>query len=242
MIMSQERSLLKAQTQLKTMCDLIVEAGQEQRRIDEVERDLFAQLLSLGQTLLQAFVNQAGHGDAGRSLTTEDGQSLRRLNRRRPRRYLSIFGEIDIERWVYACREGQKFERVPLDAQLGLPAGDFSYVLEDWLQRMCVKEAFGESVHSLRELLNVAPSERAAELMNQRMSEYAEAFRQTQPPPPPQEEAEILVFTTDGKGVPMRRPLKERIRSSPRRGKGEKANKKQMSYVGAVYSIAPFRR
>jgi hypothetical protein len=242
MIMSQERSFLKAQTQLKAMCDLMVEAGKEQRRIDEVERDLFAQLLSLGQTLLQAFVNQAGHGDAGRSLTTEDGQSLRRLNGRRPRRYLSIFGEIDIERWVYACREGQKIECVPLDAQLGLPAGDFSYVLEDWLQRMCVKEAFGESVASLRELLNVAPSERAAELMNQRMSEYAEAFRQTQPAPPPQEEAEILVATADAKGVPMRRPLQERIRSSVRRGKGEKANKKQMSCVGAVYTIAPFRR
>src|SRR4029078_9178723 len=112
MIMSQERSFLKAQAPLKAMSDLIVEAGQEQRRIDEVERDLFVQLLSLGQTLLQAFVNQAGSGDAGPSLTTEEGQSLRRLNRRRPRRYLSIFGEIKIERWVYACREGQKIECV----------------------------------------------------------------------------------------------------------------------------------
>jgi hypothetical protein len=28
-----------------------------------------------------------------------------------------------------------------------------SYVLEDWLQRMCVKEAFRESVQSLVDLL-----------------------------------------------------------------------------------------
>ena len=40
----------------------------------------------------------------------------------------------------------------------------------------------------------------------------------------------------------MRRPIAERVRSSPRRGKGEKANKKQMAYVGAVYSIDRFRR
>jgi len=41
----------------------------------------------------------------------------------------------------------------------------------------------------------------------------------------------------------MRRPLAERIHGSrPRRGKGEKANKKQMAYVGAVYSIDRFRR
>jgi hypothetical protein len=51
-----------------------------------------------------------------------------------------------------------------------------------------------------------------------------------------------LVTTADGKGVPMRRPLQERVRGHHRRTKGEKANKKQMSYVGAVYTIAPFVR
>jgi hypothetical protein len=44
------------------------------------------------------------------------------------------------------------------------------------------------------------------------------------------------------KGVPMRRPLEERVRVHKRRGKGEKANKKQMAYVGAVYSIERFLR
>ncbi len=55
------------------------------------------------------------------------------------------------------------------------------------------------------------------------------------------EEAEVLVATADGKGVPMRRPLEERIRSGHRRGKElEKANKKQMSYVGAGVQYRPF--
>jgi hypothetical protein len=43
-------------------------------------------------------------------------------------------------------------------------------VLEDWLQRLCVKESFGEAVTSLRTILGLAPSERAAERMNQRMT------------------------------------------------------------------------
>ena len=59
---------------------------------------------------------------------------------------------------------------------------------------------------------------------------------------PADEEAELLVATADGKGVPMRRPLEERVRRGPRRSKGEKANKKQMAYVGAVYTIDRFRR
>jgi len=62
------------------------------------------------------------------------------------------------------------------------------------------------------------------------------------PPPPPAEEGERLVFTADGKGVPMRRPAPPGPRRHPRRGKGEKANKKQMAYVGAVYTIDRFAR
>ena len=158
------------------------------------------------------------------------------------RRYLSIFGELFLRRWVYAQREKQRIERAPLDERLGLPAGEFSYVLEDWLQRMCMKESFREATTSLRALLGLSPSERAAEEVNQRIAEHAEAFAVQHPAPPGEEEAELLVATADGKGVPMRRPLEERVRRGPRRGKGEKANKKQMAYVGAVYSIDRFRR
>lgn len=242
MIMSQEQLFLKARSHLDAVCELVVQAGEEGWRVDEVERAAFAELMVIGQKLLQAYVNGAGDGDVGPSTVTSEGQTVRRLEEPRRRRYLSIFGELDICRRVYARREGQKIESAPLDESLGLPAGEFSYVLEDWLQRICVKESFEESVGALRDLLGVAPSSRAAERMNQRMAEQAEAFRLTQSAPPAEEEAEILVATADGKGVPMRRPLEERVRTGPRRGKGEKANKKQMSYVGAVYSIAAFPR
>ena len=50
-----------------------------------------------------------------------------------------------ITRAVYGTREGQKIECVPLDERLGLPEGDFSYVLEDWAQRLCLKESFAEA-------------------------------------------------------------------------------------------------
>ena len=76
--------------------------------------------------------------------------TLRRLKETHERRYLSIFGELLLRRCVYAQREKQQIERAPLDERLGLPAGEFSYVLEDWLQRMCVKESFHEATTSLR--------------------------------------------------------------------------------------------
>jgi hypothetical protein len=241
MIMSQEQAFLKADGQLAALCEFIRGAGREKLRMDEVERELFSQLLLVGLTLLEGHVAAQGDGDAGESLEA-DGHEVQRLSEPRERRYLSIFGELLIRRYVYARRESQKVERAPLDEALGMPAGEFSYVLEDWLQRLCVKDSFHEACQSLRMLLGLCPSERAAEVMSQRLAQQAESFRVQAAPPPQREEGPILVVTADGKGVPMRRPIEERVRTAPRRGKGEKANKKQMAYVGAVYSIAPFQR
>jgi len=242
MIVAQEQAFLKAQRQLQALEALVEQAAADGQRIDLVERELFSQLLILGHTLLAAFVRAQGDGDLGPQLQTSDGHTVRRLKTKHERRYLSIFGELGIRRWVYASREKQQIERAPLDEQLGLPVGEFSYVLEDWLQRLCFKESFHEATNDLRHLLGLAPSVRAAEQMNQRMAEHVEAFEMQHAAPPPYEEGEILVATADGKGVPMRRPLEERVRRGPRRVKGEKANKKQMAYVGAVYTIDRFRR
>jgi hypothetical protein len=67
-------------------------------------------------------------------------------------------------------------------------------------------------------------------------------FRKAIEPPPAAEEGPIPVVTADGKGVPMRRPAQDGPKPHHRRTKGEKANKKQMACVGAVYSIEPFVR
>jgi hypothetical protein len=153
-------------------------------------------------------------------------------------------------------------------------------VLEDWLQRLCVQEAFGESVESFRAWLGTTVSVRTAEHMNREMSAYMEGFR-GEAIPPAEEEEELLVVTADGKGVPMRRTLaarlqaesearegagsvnaeertaggtlpavEEQVRSSPTAGGmagqgkdgAERSGKKQMAYVGAMYSQARFPR
>ena len=105
MIMSQERAFLKAQQQLQALEAFVEQAVTDEQRIDYVERELFSRLLAVGHTLLSAFVAAAGNGDVGATLETPDGRTLRRLKGKHPRRYLSIFGELLIERFVYALRE-----------------------------------------------------------------------------------------------------------------------------------------
>lgn len=295
-MMTQETDFLKARQQFQRLCDLMRQAGREGWRLDEIERQAMPELMRLGLEFLTGHVERQGDGDVGPEVT-HDNRTLRRSEEPHARRYLSIFGEMSIPRYVYALREGQKAECVPLDARLGLPAGENSYVLEEWQQRLCVKDAFGQSVEDLKAILGQGVSVRTAEGMNRGMAEHADSYRVTQPLPPSEEEAELLVVTGDGKGVVMRRPLAEELREDsqappvpgpapvaapPRRrkqrtsaatrragktrqrrrreavgkqdprlpsaavaedqGTKKRKGKKQMAYVGAVYTIDRFRR
>jgi hypothetical protein len=198
-MMTQETEFLKAQQQFQHLCELMRQAGREGWRLDEIERRAMPELMRLGREFLTGHVERQGTGDAGQEVT-HDSRTLRRSEELHRRRYLSVFGELWIERYIYAVREGQTAEYVPVDARLGLPAGENSYLLEEWQQRLCVKDAFGQSVEDLKAILGQGVSVRTAEGMNRSMAEYAEEYRVTQPLPPAAEEAELLVTTGDGKG------------------------------------------
>jgi hypothetical protein len=243
MIITPEQAALKAQQQFDAVRDFVQQAARDGQRIDAVEREVFRQLLGLGHTLLSAFVAAQGDGDLGPEAETPEGCTVRRLPERHDRRYVSIFGELTIARVAYGTREGQKIERVPLDERLALPEGDFSYVLEDWGQRLCLKGSFAEAGQSLEMLLGLRVGVRALEQMNRVVAGHAPSFQGSLEPPLALEEGPLMVVTADGKGVPMRRPEPDDgPRPHHRRTKGEKANKKQMACVGAVYSIKPFVR
>jgi hypothetical protein len=260
MMMSLERSLGKARQVFELLASTVREAGVEGRRADEVERELFDGVLELGRFLLEAFVANAGDGDVGRAVE-RNGQQLRRLKGKHSRKYRSIFGVLRIARRMYAVREGQK-GYAPLDQMLALPESEQSYVLQDWLQRFCVQNSFGESVRSLRDLLGTKTSKRTAERINQEIGGYVEPFRESQSSRFTDDE-QILVVSADGKGVTMRSTLEARHglpepawrrfhrkkqeakaadRAKSRLGKGQVKNRKQMAYVGAVYTMKRWKR
>jgi hypothetical protein len=241
MILTQEQQLLKAQKLFQALGAYAGRAAAEGRRIDEVERELFRRLLEVGRALLAAFVAAHGQGDEGPAHTDAAGRTWRRLPAPRRRRYVSAFGELKLSRFAYGTREGQKVRAVPLDRRLGLPAGQFSYLVEDRAQRMCLNGSFREAAASLAALPGLRPGVRSLERMNRQVAAGAEAFRERQPAPPEAPEGHLLVVTADGKGVPVRRPPGS-PRPPRRLGPGQKAAKKRMAYVGAVYDIAPSAR
>ena len=242
MIMTQERMILKGQAQLDEMVAFVRKAAKDGRPIDQVERGLWSSLLALGHTLLTGYVEGVGPGDVGDTLVYE-GRELRRLELPHDRRYVSVFGELSISRYVYGTRETQKHEVVPADALLGLPDSEFSYVLQDWDQSFCIEDSYEESRGKVEKILGIGQSVRSLEQMSVSVAESVPAFQESAPKPPAGQEGSILVMTADGKGVPMRRDAGQdppAIRG--RRKKGEKANKKRMACVGGVYTIEPFVR
>jgi len=120
------------------------------------------------------------------------------------RRYLSIFGELSISRYVYSSGSKKRIEYSPLDAPLGLPAGEISYVLEDFQQRLCVQTPYGKSTEDLKAILGTGVVVGTAEHMTQEMGEFAEAYRLSaltdEGTPPAENEGQFLVVAGDGKG------------------------------------------
>jgi hypothetical protein len=242
MIMAQEQAILKGKAQLDEMIGLVRRAAKEGRPIDQAERDLWESMLALGRTMLTVYVEGVGPGDVGETLGYE-GRELKRLEAMHGRRYVSVFGELRLRRYVYGSRETQKHEVIPTDALLGLPEGEFSDLLTEWDQAFCVQGSYASSQQTVQRILGLDQSVRSLEQMGLRMAERVEAFRDAQPAPPASEEGSILVLTADGKGVPMRREAGEESATvNGHRSKGEKANKKRMACVGGAYTIEPFVR
>jgi hypothetical protein len=104
-------------------------AAEKQQPIHQVEQTLFRNLLVIGRWLLQAFLDMAGTGDVGPTLTLageappDQDQELPRLEQPHKRPYLSIFGALDIAR---TCYGHDRVEAAPLDAQLHLPQRQYS--------------------------------------------------------------------------------------------------------------------
>jgi hypothetical protein len=229
-------------------------AADQQQPIHQVEETLFRELLVIGRWLLRAFVDMAGTGDVGPTLTVagaspaDPDQELPRLEQPQERPYLSIFDEIRIAR---TCYGHDRVEAAPLDAQLHLPRRQYSYLLQQWLGAFVVDDAHAEAIRKLETILGLEIAVKASEDLNREQASDVEVFQDRLPVPEAADEGPLLVVTADCKGVPLVRKAlpPEEATDTPlpalahqRRGKGEKANKKKMAAVGAVYTIEPFVR
>lgn len=160
-----------------------------------------------------------------------------------------------IERFVYRVREKTNVQAAPVDERLGLPAGEQSYLLEQWVSRLTAHMSYEAAVQLLGEMLEINTHVRTAETMVRKLSSYVKGFQEQRPALTTPKCDELLVMAIDGKGVPIRRPLEQRIqdelgrkphkrtsvtpykKAEKRRLRGDKKVGKQMVSVGALYRL-----
>ena len=239
---SVEWHLPEAHGQLVALEQWIHQSAQDGSSAHVLERGLFQRVLELGATLFQAFLKLVGPGDFGVTVTLDDERQVHRSQEQHQRGLLTVFGPFVLSRWVYAQREKAKFEFIPTDQRLQLPASEVSYLLQEWDQLLGIDQAFGAVRDMIKTILRLSQSVDTLEHTNQQMAEAASAFRAEQGPVDQSKEGKLLVATEDNKGIPMVRPVEEKPVDGAHRTKGEKANKKQMACIGCVYSVDPHVR
>ncbi len=227
------KSLVKLAEQLEAS---IRDAAREGKSLYEVEKDTFERALQIGHAAIEQLLALQGDGDLGESLVTADDRRLERSEEPADRPLRTVFGEHTIRAYVYATGAHQAIRLRPIDARLSLPPGRCSYFLEEFSQYFCVDQAFRQASRGLATVLRQEVSVDTLEHINRRMGEQAEGFLDRLPTPAAKDEGELLVFTADGKGVPLVKADAQRV---PAFDKAERPGNRRMATLAAVYTIQP---
>lgn len=205
----------------------------------------------LMQQLLQSHIHLRSLREERKdSVVGPDGER-RRYCRARQRIVETLFGAIEVPRKGYSDVETSSI--FPLDGALNLPADRYSHGLRRRVAKAVATGSFDEAVKTINETTGGSVPKRQVEQLAQRVSaDFVEFYEEKPQQDEKPREDTLLVMTTDGKGVVMR---KEDLRDATRRAaeknshklktrlsKGEKRNRKRMATVAALYNVQPYHR
>src|SRR3984893_11358046 len=206
--------------------------------LHEIECQQQARGREAQRLLLQAHLQQRGDGDAGPALylQQQDGELLYSHRRMGTRSLTTVFGTVELVRLGYS-RPGMP-GIFPLDRALTLPARSFSYELQRRLVKAAVQNPFLDSFQTIADRTGVSVSKRSLEqILPDAAQDFDTFYRQRSPAPAT---GSILVAAVDCKGIPMVKPAG--AQPTPRLAKGQKANKRRMATVAAVFTRTPWVR
>jgi len=199
-----------------------------------MERTVFAKLLMIGQTALKCYFAAKGTGDVGGAIELE-GKVFKKESRLHGRDYFSVFGKIKVPRSCYRLSGHEGI--MPLDAQANLPERCYSYLLQEWMNLLSIRDSFGEAEISLNTLLGLNVKQSRFEVVSRGSIDDYDEFYKDKELPEASSEGQIQVIGFDGKGVPVIKSEAAKIQA--RLGKGEKRQEKKEAMVGVSYTC-PF--
>lgn len=182
--------------------------------------------------------------------TVVGADGVERESARESERHLeTLLGRVPVPRLAYQAPGTTDLH--PMDAALNLPREMFSHGIRRIVAKEAARSSFDEVVETVRDFTGASIAKRQVEELAIRAAQDFDAFyEQRAAARDPKDD--LLIISTDGKGIVMRH---EDLRESTRRAAekkgrkletrltpGEKSNRKRMAQVATVYSIAPFPR
>jgi hypothetical protein len=237
--LSMERSICEGEHEVKELFEFITTHAGDMTAY-QMEHDIFARVMQIGFAAMKCYFAAKGTGDIGQEMTLNDGTVATKAKGVCERAYFSVFGKFSVPRTVYRAfaRPGV----MPLDAQADLPERCYSYLLQEWMDHLGVRDTFQDAELTLTKLLGVQVSASRFEVVNQHsISEQSYTrFYTHKTPPSPEQEGTLQVLQFDGKGVPMIKAEAQKLKARP--GNGETRPKKKEAMVGVSYTVDPHPR
>ena len=217
----------------------------------QVEQFLETEGRALLRRLFQGHLNhRAAHETNWESLEGKDN-IIRNHHRQGCVTHLeTLFGDVIVTRRSYgACGVPSLFA---LDAALNLPPDTYSDGLRRHVAHDVALMSFDEATERMAQTTGGHIPKRQSEHVVVQMAQDFEAFYEMQQAQGAEASEDLLVLTTDGKGMVMRpEDLREATRKAAERARpkrktrlspGEKRQRKRMATVASVYTVAPYAR
>ena len=209
--------------------------------VEEMGRE-WARLMLEAQFALRAqvekFVEVVGADGVERTRTRESERHLE-----------TVVGKVAVPRISYQAIGHEDLH--PMDAALNLPAELYSHGVRRMVAKEIARASFDEVVELVSDYSGARIAKRQVEQLAVRAASDFDSFYESQRREQ-EETGDLLVISTDGKGVVMRHEdLREATRLAAeqkvnkietRLSPGEKADRKRMAQVCAVYSVEPWQR
>lgn len=241
-----------AQEQFDSIKSRLRSAQAKSWTVNDLEEFLDVEGREIMRLCVQGYLDEQGPGRVFEPVVDSNGRQHTH-QRLHSRSIFTLFGSVTVNRQGYGGRGLESLH--PLDAKLNLPPESYSHSLRRRSAEATAKESYDEVTSSIEKQTGVAIPKRQVEELASRAAQDFDSFYQRQRSQSAREvkkTGDILVLTTDGKGVPMRKEdLREATRKAAeeqksklqhRRSPGEKSKTKRMGTVAAVYTIDPFVR
>jgi hypothetical protein len=218
---------------------------------DQVEQFAVGQGRAIVRSLLQDHFALRARAEPAEPVVGFDGRERTHRRDDCKRTLHTTVGPVPIARTAFSGRELGALH--PVDAALNLPADSYSFELAKRVAETAAEVSFERAGAQVEAFTGVRVGLRQVEQLTQAAAKDFDGFYGSERSlPTPPNAGDLLVMTSDHKGVVMRKEaLREDTRAradaavhtlTTRLTKGEKRDRKRMATVAAVYTVAPHMR